>query len=147
MIARELIELRARLESAGMIVVQDPDHLTVRLPFFCSVRVYFVGGRLRFDPYFGMVPRVRATAIKFAALGGMAVSVMKLGTNYVVGMSVLLILAGVYDLVRWLITEQTITRTVLLDAMTGRPSAPATLGEGAWDRGAGLADRERARAD
>lgn len=148
MIANELLDLRARLESAGMVVVQDPDHLTVRLPYFCSVRVYFVDGHLKFDPYFGMVPRVRATAIKGAAMFGLSVSVMKLGTSYLVGMLVLLILAGVYDIVRWLITEQTITRTVMLDAIAGRVAETRMVGQGVpWDRASGVADRDRARAD
>ena len=42
----ELVELRQRLQEIGMVVVEEPDHLNVRLPYFCSVRIYLTDGCL-----------------------------------------------------------------------------------------------------
>lgn len=113
----ELIELRARLETAGMVVVQEPDHITVRLPFFCSVHVHFEDGRLRTEAFFGVVPRVRSTMFRLGAATLLTLGLARAGLAYFAGMAVFTVMVGIYDVIRWTLTEQTITRIQLLSQL------------------------------
>ncbi len=116
-IPAQLVELRSRLEAAGMIVVEEPDHLAARLPFFCSVRVYSDGDRLRFDSFFGVMARVRSTTLKLGGLTMLALASSHYGVGYAGIVALLAIIAGIYDSIRWQITEHAITRITTLAAV------------------------------
>ncbi len=120
-----LVDLRLRLEAAGMIVVEEPDHLNVRLPFFCSVRVYSNGERLRFESYFGVVTRVKSTTLKLGATSVLAVASAHYGIAYAGGIALLAVISGIYDSIRWQLTEHAVTRITMIDALgTVAPSSP-----------------------
>jgi hypothetical protein len=110
----ELLELRGRLEEVGMVVVEEPEHLVVRLPYLCSVRIFADNGRLRFAPYLGLQPRTRATLIKLVGFGAVALLSTRLGESYAVGALVAGVLFGVYDIFRVMLTENVITRASLI---------------------------------
>jgi len=115
-IPAQLIELRSRLESAGMVVVEEPDHLNVRLPFFCSVRVYPDGERLRFDSFFGVLSRVRSTTLKLGGTTVLAAASAQYGLGYAGLAALAAVVAGIYDSIRWQITEHAITRITTVSA-------------------------------
>lgn len=106
----ELFELRSRLEEVGMVVVEEPNHLTIRLPYFCSVRVYLENGRLRFDPYFGLMARTRSTLIKVIGVGFAAVLSGIYGGPYTIPIIAFGLMAGFYDVIRVIVTENVISR-------------------------------------
>jgi Flp pilus assembly protein TadB len=108
------------------VVVEEPDHVTVRLPFFCSVQVRYQDDRLNFEPYFGITPRTRATVLKLGALVVLCTGGIKLAAPFSVGLGSLAVLAGVYDVIRWLITEQAITRTQMIWTLMPRGGAGLT---------------------
>jgi hypothetical protein len=114
-----LLELRARLEESGMVVVQEPDYLTVRLPYFCSVRVRYADGRLRCEPRFGAVARTRATLFKM--FGTWALAASALATYGVTPLPILLgVLVAVssgYDVLRTIVTENIVTRVTFIWSM------------------------------
>ena len=116
-IPAQLVDLRARLEAAGMIVVEEPDHLNVRLPFFCSVRVYSDGERLRFESYFGVATRVKSTTLKLGATTVLAVASARVGLGYAGIVALLAVIAGIYDSIRWQLTEHAVTRITTLSAL------------------------------
>jgi hypothetical protein len=116
-IPAQLVELRSRLEAAGMIVVEEPNHLTARLPFFCSVRVYSESDRLRFDSFFGVMSRVRSTTLKLGGLSMLAIASSRYGVGYAGIVALLAIIAGIYDSIRWQVTEHAITRITTLAAV------------------------------
>ena len=116
-ISAQLADLRARLEAAGMIVVEEPEHLNVRLPFFCSVRVYADAERLRFDSYFGVAGRVKSTVMKLGGLTVLALALARYGVAYAGVVALLVLVAGIYDSIRWQITEHAITRISMIAAL------------------------------
>jgi hypothetical protein len=125
----QLAELRPRLEAVGMIVVEEPDHLNVRLPFFSSVRVYSDGTRLRFESYFGVAARVKSTTLKLGGITVLAMLASRYGLAYAGVFALLAIVSGVYDSIRWQITESAITRVMMIAAMSSalEPSARPML--------------------
>jgi hypothetical protein len=124
-IPAQLVDLRPRLEAAGMIVVEEPDHLNVRLPFFCSVRVYSDGERLRFESYFGVATRVKSTTLKLGATTVLAVASARLGVGYAGIVALLAIIAGIYDSIRWQLTEHAVTRITTISALAALETSPA----------------------
>jgi hypothetical protein len=139
-ISVELVELRARLEEVGMVVVQEPDYLTVRLPYFCSVRIHSDQRRLRFEPYVGMVPRTRATIFKLALLSAVTLTAARIAGPLALGIIGVAILVSLYDIVRVTITENVITRASLVYAQmpraerAGHGDAPPIAGNATTDR-------------
>lgn len=126
-IPAQLVELRSRLEAAGMIVVEEPDHLNVRLPFFCSVRVYSDGERLRFDSFFGVMSRVRSTTLKLGGITVLAILASRYGVTYAGLAAFLAIIAGIYDSIRWQVTEHAITRITTLAAFGAFDSSSSRM--------------------
>ncbi|HEY4303119.1 MAG TPA: hypothetical protein VGM82_01525 [Gemmatimonadaceae bacterium] len=116
-ISAHLVQLRLRLEATGMVVVEEPDYLTIRLPFLCSVRVYFDGERLRFDSYFGILARVKSTALKMGGMTLLAIAAPRYGLAYAGVVALLALVAGIYDSIRWQITEHAITRVSMINAL------------------------------
>lgn len=130
-IPAQLVELRSRLEAAGMIVVEEPDRLTIRLPFFCSVRVYSDGQRLRFESYFGIAARDRSTMLKLFGLGLLSVASVKFGFQYAGLTAFLAIIAGIYDSIRWQLTEHAITRVSMIATLANlQTDAPHLIATG-----------------
>ncbi len=122
-ISPELLELRGRLEEVGMVVVEEPNHLTVRLPYFCSVRVFYDNGRLRFAPFLGMLPRTRATLTKLGLFGAVGLASIRVGTPYTVGIVIIAMMFGIYDVFRVTITEHVITRASMIYSQMRRGSS------------------------
>lgn len=113
-----------------MIVVEEPDHLTVRLPYFCSVRIYLVDGCLRFEPFFGLVPRTRSTMTKLVMFTGFTLVAFKGGVPWALGIAMIGIMSSIYDVIRLSVTENVISRASLIYAQlvygaVGPGSAPA----------------------
>jgi hypothetical protein len=127
-IPTHLAELRLRLEAVGMVVVEEPDHLTIRLPFLCSVRVYGDAERLRMEGHFGVYSRVRSTMLKLGGLTTLAVALGRLGLAYAGVVALLALIAGIYDSIRWQITEHAITRISTIATITTLATAsPGSL--------------------
>jgi hypothetical protein len=124
-LSAQLVDLRARLEASGMIVVEEPDHLNVRLPFFCSVRVYANGERLRFESYFGVITRVKSTTTKIGGMTVLAIALARYGMGYAGVLALLAVMAGIYDGIRWQITEHAITRVTMIAALAAMELSPA----------------------
>ena len=113
-----------------MVVVEEPDHLTVRLPYFCSVHIYLVDGCLRFEPYFGFVPRTRSTVGKLFVFTSFTVAAFKAGVPYALGVAIIGIMLGIYDVIRTIATENVISRTAMVYAQLlhgERPSTPTRV--------------------
>ena len=108
-----------------MIVVEEPDHLNVRLPFFCSVRVYSDGERLRFESYFGVATRVKSTTLKLGATTALAVASARVGLGYAGIVALLAVIAGIYDSIRWQLTEHAVTRITTISAFAAMEMASA----------------------
>ena len=112
----ELVELQRRLEGLGVVAVEHPDHLCVRLPLICSVRVRYDGARLTTEPRFGALGRTRATAV---LMGGGATAVGTLlstrgVTPTTLAVGLLVGLAASYEVMRYVLTESTVTRVQTL---------------------------------
>lgn len=108
-----------------MVVVEEPDHLNVRLPFFCSVRVYSDGDRLRFESYFGVVTRVKSTTLKLGVGTILAVASARYGIGFAGVFALIAIVAGIYDSIRWQVTEHAITRITTISALAAMETSPA----------------------
>lgn len=108
----ELRQLRERLQDIGMVVVEEPEWLVVRLPYFCSVRIHFVEGHLRFEPHLGMLPRTRATMTKLLGFTFLTVAAMARGLplQAPIALATIGIMASIYDAIRVVVTEGVITR-------------------------------------
>ncbi len=113
-----------------MVVVEEPDHLNVRLPYFCSVRIHLVDGCLRFEAFFGLVPRTRSTIGKLGVFTAVTVAAFRAGVPYALGIAVVGIMLGIYDIIRTIATENVITRAgaVYTQLLHGDGSRP-TFGE------------------
>ena len=116
-----LLELRARLEDIGLVVVPNPDYLSVRLPYLCSVQIRYDGGRLACNAFFGVVPRTRATMIKLLGTSALAVTALSVSglTPVSVMLGFLVAASGTYDVIRTTVTESVITKVQLLWSMHG----------------------------
>ena len=157
----QLVELRGRMREIGMVVVEEPDHLNVRLPYFCSVRVYLIDGCLRFEAFFGLVPRTRSTMGKLGAFTGFTVAALRAGVPYALGVGIIGVMLGIYDVIRTIATENVITRVgivyaQLLDGERPQPTfrestAPIALGPGSMASSTsptlGMHDELRVRPD
>src|SRR6476620_3610559 len=97
----ELVQLRMRLQDIGVVVVEEPDHLTIRLPFFCSVQVRLVDGRLKLDAYYTLLPRMKATIIRFIVLGALCTGSIRIPAPFSLGLASLAVLAGMLEVIRW----------------------------------------------
>lgn len=126
MISPDLVELRARLEDAGVVVVQEPDYLTIRLPFFCSVRVKSNEGRLHLEGFFGLYGRVRSTTLKLIGMAAVAFVAARYGMPYMASMAVLSLMVGFYETIRWILTEHAITRVSTIRSLSPRGLSPMT---------------------
>lgn len=129
----ELIDFQRRLEAVGVIAAVHADHVCVRLPLLTSVRVRYDGARLAFEPRFGAASRVVATMATYFAASGAVLALAVTGTAlpYVVSIGVLGTLAGVYDAMRYVVTESAVTRVALLwSAFRGTEPATGALGSG-----------------
>lgn len=93
-----------------MVVVEEPDHLNVRLPYFCSVRIHLADGCLRFEPFFGVVPRTRSTMAKLFVFTTFTAAAFKAGMPYALGVGIIGIMMGIYDVIRTIATENVISR-------------------------------------
>jgi hypothetical protein len=136
----ELIELRHRLEEIGMVVVEEPDHLNVRLPYFCSVRIYLVDGCLRFEPFFGFIPRTRSTMGKLFVFTSFTAAAFRAGVPYALGVGIIGIMLGIYDVIRTIATENVISRagivfTQLRHGERSRPTFSASTATRALESG------------
>ena len=131
----ELADLQHRLDRLGVVAVEHPDHLCVRLPLLCSVRVRYDGARMTCEPRFGALERTRATAVTIGggALGAATFLAFAGLTPATVAAGFLVGLAGAYDVMRYVLTESTVTRVQTLWAarhagVAAAPAAPERLG-------------------
>jgi len=128
---QDLVSFQRRLEAAGVVAAVHADHLCVRPPLLSSVRVRYDGARLTFDPRSGAVSRTlgTATVVLASIVAVAAVIAWGVALPTVVGVGVLAALSGVFDVMRYVVTESAITRVSLLWAGRG-PAAVGALGEG-----------------
>ncbi|MDB4877652.1 MAG: hypothetical protein JWM41_4098 [Gemmatimonadetes bacterium] len=114
-----LLELRARLEESGMVVVQEPDYLSVRLPYLCSVQIRYDNGRIKCEPFFGVVGRTRATLLKMIGTSTIAVgALLTYGvTPLPMALGVLVAASAGYDVLRTTVTENVVTRVLFIWSM------------------------------
>lgn len=129
----ELVELQHRLQRLGVVAVEHSDHVCVRLPLLCSVRVRYDGARLTCEPRFGALGRTSATSVKLnggavgvaTLLGTAGITPLTLAAGFLVG------LAAAYDVIRYVLTESTVTRVMTLwEARHPGDTTPARVGAG-----------------
>lgn len=112
----ELVAFQGRLEEIGEVAALHSDHLCVRLPLLCAVRVRYDGSRLRCEPRFGATSRTAATAMSFAAaaaaVGGLLLADVAMPALITGGL--LVVLATAYNVMRYVISEAAVTRVSLL---------------------------------
>lgn len=129
----DLVELQHRLHRLGVVAVEHADHVCVRLPLLSSVRVRYDGERLACEPRFGALGRTAATVVTvgggglgaatFLALAG--ITPATLAGGFLVG------LAGVYEVMRYVLTESTVTRVMTLwETRLPGGAASARVGQG-----------------
>lgn len=143
----ELTRFASRLEAAGIVTAAHADHLCVRLPLLASVRVRYDGARLSLEPRFGAVSRTVATMSTLGSVSALLVGMTLSGIAVpaLVAIGGLGALAGAYDVMRFVVTENAITRVTMLWAGTGeRPSAQ--LGAGPATPPAVAVERDRVQA-
>jgi hypothetical protein len=131
----ELSEFQRRLESSGAVVATRADHLCVRLPMLISLRVRYDGERLSFDPRFGIASRGVATIGVFGVANAAILGAVATGAALpvVVAMGAVGVLAGVYEAMRYVVTEAAISRVAMLWGTRPGADAPSQLGGGtAW---------------
>src|SRR3954468_5632881 len=138
MLHPELLAFQARLEAGGLVVARHADHICVRLPLLCSVRVRYDGERIVYEPRIGAVSRTAATVSTFgiatAAVVGFAATAAALPTVVTVG--TLGVLAVGYDVLRYLVIEGAMNRATLLwelrpGARTATETMPSSHGRDA----------------
>jgi len=129
----DLVELQHRLRRLGVVAVEHPDHVCVRLPLLSSVRVRYDGERLACEPRFGALGRTAATVVTvgggglgaatFLALAG--ITPATLAGGFLVG------LAGIYEVMRYVLTESAVTRVqALWEARPASGATPARVAHG-----------------
>jgi hypothetical protein len=136
----ELLRFGRELETVGMVAAVHADHLCVRLPLLASVRVRYDGARLSLEPRFGAVSRTTAAVSTFGSVSALIVgmTVAGIAVPALVAVASLGALAGIYDLMRFVVTEGAITRVTTLwsspsapasrDMLTSGPAAPMATG-------------------
>jgi hypothetical protein len=121
----ELKALRVELERLGYVVVEHSDHICVRFRMLSHVRVFLQGDRLQCDARFGLLPRARASALSFGVMT--AIAAIHVALQGVSPTSLLYcglaVLSAVYNLARYVSTENCITRVQVVWAT--RHGAPA----------------------
>ncbi len=121
-------ELRVKLEQLGYSVSEDKSWIVVRLPLFCSVRISHNSQTFLFDPRFGIAGRSTATWMLFILAFLMLLSFLLIPDLLVLltekrsalpfltlpGLRIFIvcgfILAFIWDIYRYILTEQFITR-------------------------------------
>jgi hypothetical protein len=124
----ELLELQQRLTRVGTIAVAYPDYLEIRLSLFSTVRVRYEAGQLAIEPFFGFVPRGRATLMTttLVTLGTGAIFLLGGATPATFALAFLGVLSRVYEAMRYVVTEACITRVQMLwDAHPGSNAQPS----------------------
>jgi hypothetical protein len=121
----ELLRFGRQLEAVGMVATVHADHLCVRLPLLASVRVRYDGARLTLEPRFGAASRTMATLSTFGSVSALIVGMTAAGIAVpaLVAVGSLGALAGIYDVIRFVVTDGAITRVTTLWSL---PSAPAS---------------------
>jgi len=111
-----LKRLAARLERLGMVTAPFHDHVAVRLPLLCHVRVRVEHGRLRCDPYTGAVGRTRGTALVFVIFTLILSSTFGRDgiTAEALTIGFMAVLAVAWETIRYVLTESCITRVQAL---------------------------------
>jgi hypothetical protein len=132
MLHPELLEFQRRLEAVGIVTALHADHVCVRLPLLTSVRVRYDGTRLTFDARSGAVGRTRGTAATFiASIAAITPSIATgAAQSHLVGIAAFALLAGVFDAIRYVITESAITRVTTLWTLGRSVAVPGALGSG-----------------
>lgn len=129
----DLVELQHRLHRLGVVAVEHADHVCVRLPLLSSVRVRYDGERLTCEPRFGALGRTAATVVAigggglgaatFLALAG--ITPATLAGGFLVG------LAGIYEVMRYVLTESAVTRVqTVWEARPASGATPARVAHG-----------------
>ena len=111
-----LVTFQRRLEAVGVVATPHGDHLCVRLPLLCAVRVRYDGARLTCEPRFATTSRNRATTVTGGGLGAAAAAFALLPAAAPLGLAAGALGALVvgYDLLGYVVTESAITRISLL---------------------------------
>jgi hypothetical protein len=111
-----LKRLANRLERLGMVTAPFADHVAVRLPLLCHVRVRIEQGRLRCEPYTGAVQRTRGTVLLLLMFGLLLVSGFRREGVSAESMTMgfLAVLAFAWETFRYVLTESCITRVQAL---------------------------------
>ncbi len=118
----DLVALQERLVRSGTTAVAVADYLEIRLSLFSTVRVTYDGGQLSVVPFFGFVPRTRATLMTttIVVLGIPALFVLGGISPTNLGFAFLGVLSLVHECTRYVLTESAITRVQMVwDRMTG----------------------------
>jgi hypothetical protein len=130
-----LLALRDELERLDYVVVEHRDHLCVRFPLLSHVRIFLKGDRLACEARFGMLPRGRASVLAFGVVATIAFASLALQgvTTFSVTYIALTVLGAVYNLARYVTTENCITRVQVLWAMHHGPPRWPPRGIGIGD--------------
>jgi hypothetical protein len=118
----DLVALQERLVRGGTTAVAVADYLEIRLSLFSTVRVTYDGGQLSVVPFFGFVPRTRATLMTttIVVLGIPALFILGGITPTNLGFAFLGVLSLVHEATRYVLTESAITRVQMIwDSMAG----------------------------
>lgn len=118
----ELIALQERLVRTGTTAVAVADYLEIRLSLFSSVRVSYDGSQLTIVPFFGFVPRSRATLMTttIVALGIPALFIMSGISPLNFAFAFLGVLSLIHEATRYVLTEAAVTRIqIFWDAIQG----------------------------
>jgi len=137
----ELVALQERLVRGGTTAVAVADYLEIRLSLFSTVRVQYAEGRLSVVPFFGFVPRTRATLMTttIVVLGIPALFLSGGATPMNFAFGFLGVLSLVHECTRYVLTESAATRVQMLwDRLTGADAidaaqsatSPSALGAG-----------------
>jgi hypothetical protein len=99
--------LAERLAMMGFVIAPHGDHIGLRLSLWTSVRVHIREGRLTVDPFFGPLPRTRATVFKTLGLTVLALASLVPDSPVQAGMAVAFLALALwgYDGVRYTLTE------------------------------------------
>ena len=126
-LSQTLTATNQELCKLGYTVEDIASGISVRLPLFCSVRIYYDGKILRFEPRFGMISRSNATWLFFVLLSLNLFVVTCLtaypffsdslrffsdGLRFFIGVTI--VWSVVWDVYRYILTENLITRAQYL---------------------------------
>ena len=146
--------LAERLAMMGFVIAPHGDHVGVRLSLWTSVRVHVREGRLTVDPFFGAIPRTRATLFKTLGVSAFAFASLMPGSTLptgIAGVFLALALWG-YDALRYTVTESCMAQVrqaynaLLAESATAAVNAARTFEETrALDAGAPVYGRQEAR--